>query len=919
MTIPAGTRIGRYEIRSPLGAGGMGEVYLAEDVRLHRMAALKVLPADIASNEDRMRRFALEAEAAAALNHPNIAHIYEIAEHDGVTFIAMEFVDGSTLRTLIDQQPTELRKVLRHLQHVAEGLAKAHASGIVHRDLKPDNVMITRDGHAKILDFGLAKLVERASAAGVAAPSEAATAVMSQKSTPGTLLGTVGYMSPEQAQGKPEIDQRSDIFSFGCILFEAVTGRRPFDGDSVIQSLHRTIYEPAPAVATINPTAPPELQRIVRRCLAKDPEERYQTIKDVAIELKEVRREMDDGGRQAPRTTAAPDSSPSSSSSAVPRATWLTRRKVAATVVVLALASAGLAYILSSAGQPQPPARFQTMKMTRVTTEGNVESAAVSPDGKYVAYSLEESGKRSLWTKHLGSGSRVQIVPTSEAVGLNASSFSADGGYVYYTRIDDDNPQGVLYEVPVLGGTSRRIISAVVQPVSHSPGGAHVAFGRYHLKGPEDEIFIADADGANERRLLSVKEPDWLGASTPVWSPDGKLLAVSYGSDTRNVVTGQPLGMTVAVVPAAGGALTPIAPPHWLYSGTPAWFSDGSGLAVIARETSLGAPQIWQISYPQGRIQRITSDLNAYGFFSLTLTADSSALVAVQSSHTSNIWIAPASDFTSARALTSGKNVLEGTRGLTWTPDGKVLYESNVNGRASIWIASPDRAEPRAMTDSSEENTAPEVSADGRDLFFGSLRTGGNQVWRMSIDGANPKQLTRARGGIPTFSLSPDGRWIVYNPFTGGISKLSVDGGDPVELISRGGVRYPQVSPDGTLLAYFADDEKTHRQTITVVRFDNGTLVRSFELPITSAPSLYDRLFYHGFHWSPDGRGLVYIDTFAGVSNLWRQPLDGGQAIQLTNFTSGRIFNFAYSRDGRQIAFARGNQTSDAVLISEAR
>jgi len=284
----------------------MGEVYLAEDAQLRRRVALKILPGDLASNQDRMRRFIQEAQAAAALNHPNIATIHEIGESDGVNFIAMEFIDGFTLRELIHGKQTEMSKLLRHLRHVAEGLAKAHAAGIVHRDLKPDNIMITREGHAKILDFGLAKLIEqRPAQTSSEGSSEVATAVMPQHSTPGAIMGTVGYMSPEQAQGKTnEIDQRSDIFSFGCILFEAVTGQKPFEGESVIKSLHMVVYEPVPPLADLNPSAPPELQRIVRRCLAKDPEERYQSIKEVAIELKELRRELQ--GVVALDTTVSP-------------------------------------------------------------------------------------------------------------------------------------------------------------------------------------------------------------------------------------------------------------------------------------------------------------------------------------------------------------------------------------------------------------------------------------------------------------------------------------------------------------------------------------------------------------------------------------------------------------------------------------
>ncbi|HXM35743.1 MAG TPA: protein kinase [Pyrinomonadaceae bacterium] len=292
MTITAGTRLSRYEIRSQLGAGGMGEVYLALDTELDRKVAIKILPADVAANQDRMRRFAQEARAAAALNHPNIAHIYEIGRADGVNFIAMEFVDGETFRDKMHGENSDLKILLKHLLQVAEGLAKAHAGGIVHRDLKPDNIMITRDGHAKILDFGLAKLIEptgrKPDHEGGLGSSEIATVMMPvQHSTPGVVMGTVGYMSPEQAQAK-SVDQRSDIFSFGCILYEAATGRKPFVGDSIIDTLHKIIHEPAPSITDLNPSASLDLQRVIRKCLAKEPEKRYQTIRDTANDLEEL-------------------------------------------------------------------------------------------------------------------------------------------------------------------------------------------------------------------------------------------------------------------------------------------------------------------------------------------------------------------------------------------------------------------------------------------------------------------------------------------------------------------------------------------------------------------------------------------------------------------------------------------------------
>src|SRR5438270_8150870 len=308
MALAPGTKLGRYEIRSKIGEGGMGEVNRAQDTKLDRKVALKILPAEVSSHRERMDRFIREAKAAAALNHPNIAHIYEIGESEGLHFIAMEFIDGQTLHQAIRNQ-TELRKLLRYLQHTAQGLAKAHAGGIVHRDLKPDNIMITRDGHAKILDFGLAKLIEpqEQTIGSDEIASELETAL---QSTPGIIRGTVGYMSPEQARGETrEVDHRSDIFSFGCLLYEAATGRRAFAGKDPIDSLHKIIHGPTPVIKEVNPNAPDELQRIVRRCLAKDPEDRYQTIKDVAIEIKELRRDLETAGFDTsvpPSTTFAP-------------------------------------------------------------------------------------------------------------------------------------------------------------------------------------------------------------------------------------------------------------------------------------------------------------------------------------------------------------------------------------------------------------------------------------------------------------------------------------------------------------------------------------------------------------------------------------------------------------------------------------
>src|SRR5256884_828794 len=557
MTLEPGTKLGRYEIRSKIGAGGMGEVYLAQDTKLDRKVALKILPAEVAADRNRMERFVREAKAAAALNHPNIAHVYEIGEHDGTNFIAMEFIDGLTLRELI-RNDTDLRKLLRHLQHAAEGLAKAHAAGIVHRDLKPDNIMVTRDGHAKVLDFGLAKLIEPPQPIGTRASgsSEVATALLAQPSSPGTVMGTVGYMSPEQAQGKTnEIDQRSDIFSFGCILFEAVTGQKPFAGKNTLDSLHNIVHAPTPNVKELNPAAPDELQRIVRRCLAKDPDKRYQSIKDVAIELEELQQDCQASTQRdfsvATSTSGLPASKSRSESNiesssrsglataniAAPTsstAEYVTeeikrhKKGVAIILAVLLISAIGLAFGLYKLRARKPEFNLQAGKITRLTSNGKVGSATMSPDGKYVAYTLVDELGSSLWVKYLATGSNVQIIPPAGlGAGVGQSTFSPDGNYLYYIRGGRGGGLGALYQVPVLGGTSKMLLENVSR-ISFSPDGKRFAFERRYVSEGEDAVIIANADGTGEQKLATRKHPDFfLGGAA--WSPDGRTIAWPLG------------------------------------------------------------------------------------------------------------------------------------------------------------------------------------------------------------------------------------------------------------------------------------------------------------------------------------------------------------------------------------------------------
>ena len=912
----------------------MGEVYLAEDTELERTVALKVLHAEVAADEGRMRRFKQEAKAAAALNHPHIAHIYEIGAAEGTTFMAMELIDGATLRHKIHRDGSGLNRLLEWLTQVADGLAKAHAAGIVHRDLKPDNIMVSRDGYAKILDFGLAKLVEPQKAPGLddSAPSEVATAILAQPlSIPGMIMGTVGYMSPEQARGATKVDGRSDIFSFGCILYEAVTKRKPFEAETVVDSLHNIIHEQPPPIKDLTPSVPSDLQRIVRRCLAKDPEDRFQTIKDVATELKELRRELQSTAEVEHSTTpetfsdvhvsqtadrthsisrqgSTADAGIHTTSSAEYIAGEIKRHKRGAVIAALALllVIGGVVFALYKFWN-KPARTSPGIRIERLTTNGKASDAAISPDGKYVVYVLNEGGQQSLWTRQVATTSNVQIVPPA-AVQFGALSFSPDSNYVNFVRAEK-NELAALFQMPVLGGAEKRLISDADGAVSYSPDGKQFAFVRGNSPNiGESGLLIANADGTAERILSLRKRPEtfpWWRDPTPSWSADGKSIACIIGGDA----TGTGLMHLVEVL-VADGTVKPIPSEGWYEINRVAWLPDKSGLVILAADkpSSYHAQQIWYVSYPDGEARRITTDFNHYR--DLSATPDASALVAVQSNRISNIWTAPASDAGRATQIKSGGHNQDGTDGLAFTPDGRIVYYSQASGADDIWIMNADGSGQKQLTIDAGTNYDFEVTPDGRYIVFTSERSGKPNLWRMDLDGRNPRQLTNGTSDYSA-SITPDSKWVVYHSDSSGkpaLWKVSIDGGNAVQLTEYG-VDAPEISPDGKTIACQYREDVNSAWRMAIIPFEGGKPLKIFDVPGNDGR----------VRWTLDGRSLTYIDTRGGVSNIWSLPLDGGGAKQLTHFKSDEIYNFKWSSDGKQLVFARGTITSDVVLIRDFR
>ena len=921
-SLPSGTKLGRYEIRSLLGAGGMGEVYLAQDTKLDRKVALKILPAEVASNRHRMERFVREAKSAAALNHPYIAQIFEIGEHDGAHFIAMEFIDGVTLSEMIHRDKATLEKLLKYLVQVAEGLTKAHAAGIVHRDLKPDNIMITRDGFAKILDFGLAKLIEaqRSLVDGADPSSEIVTAAMPQHSVPGTVIGTVGYMSPEQAQGKTnEIDHRSDIFSFGCLLFEVVTRHRPFESDSRVKTLYKIVYEPAPPITDFKPSASPELQRIIRRCLAKDADERYQTIKDLAIELKELRRAMENiettmpssapseaSGAEAPggqtlsatTITAPPGSLSTRASSAEYIVSGIKEHKVATVMVagVMALALSGLGFgIYRLVGPRKTRLSFQSAKFTRLTSTGKDKNAAISPDGKWLVHVIDDGGQQSLWLKQVAVvNSDTQIVPSAELY-YSGVAFSPNGSYVYYSVQEKNDPRGTLFQVPVPGGPARKLLTGINNAVAFSPDGNQIAFFFYFED--QDRLMIANADGTGERQLTMRGGKEFFfrsGFGALSWSPDGKILAAPVGNAAENY-------MSVATIPVETGEIKFLTPQKWYEVRQLAWLADGSQLLLTAIEKGASNFKIWQLSYPAGEAQAITSDVDSYS--TISFTSDLTELATVKTEAVENIWVMAGFEAARATQITQGRN---SSSEPSWTPDGKLVYSSNIAGGFDLYVVDARGGKPKQLTANSGTNGQPSISPDGHYIIFSSDRTGAPHIWRMDIDGGNQKQLTDKSDVNP--DSSPDGGWVVYvsNANKDTIWKVGIDGGQLLQLTEKLSFS-PTISPDGKQIACFYYEDQNSPAKLAILPSQGGPPVKTFTLAAEAGTNL---------SWSADGSAVVYVVTSGGVSNLWAQPVSGGAPKQLTNFTSDRIYWFNFSRDGKQVALSRRSRTSDVVLIS---
>lgn len=566
---------------------------------------------------------------------------------------------------------------------------------------------------------------------------------------------------------------------------------------------------------------------------------------------------------------------------------------VAIAVAVLAFILGGPRLLEKDRLKGKVAARFEGARVTKLTGSGRSILAAISPDGKYFAHVEDETGAQSLWITQIGIANAVRLVGPA-SLRYRGLTFSPDSNWIYYVR------DSILHRVPVLGGTPQTLLQDVDWDISFSPGGKDIVFVREDLSRSESTLRIAGADGSRERVLRSLKLP-WYYRSAS-WSPDGKTIACTVMNRA-----GSPQAL-LRQVSVETGDEKPIPARSWLNAGPLAWLADGSGLALLARSDNLSPAQIWRVSYPTGEAVKISQDPGDYRG-SLSLRADSRALVTVRQSLLSDIWVSAAAGSSLNLQVTSGRGQ---DLHPSWTPSRAIVYQSYASGNWDIWMMSADGGSRKRLTGNSCQETSPAVSPDGRHIVYISDCPGVPSLWRMDLDGNNSRQLT-AGGPVRSVCPSPDGKWVFYESLQERptIWRISMEGGEPMRWTEKLS-RQPVVSPDGRLLAFYHWDERPDSpRQIAVLSLPAGKLVKTFDLP-PGASHLTP------FRWSPDGRGLTFALERQGASNIWMQPFTGGALRQLTFFPGHRIISFDWSPDGKALASARGFQMSEVVMISDS-
>ncbi|HTZ81752.1 MAG TPA: protein kinase [Candidatus Acidoferrales bacterium] len=861
MGISSGTRLGPYEIQSPLGAGGMGEVYRARDTRLGRDVAIKVLPKTLAHDTDSLWRFEREARTIAALNHPNILGIHDIGTHDGAPFLVSEFLEGQTLREKILSGPLLLRHVIEYALGIAEALASAHEKGIVHRDLKPENVFLTRDGRIKVLDFGLAKLVRTEE------NHETAVTLTDDKTLPGMVMGTVGYMSPEQVRGEP-VDPRSDIFSFGSVLYEMLTRKRAFKGQTSAETMTAILREEPAALSDIGWQGPPELERILGRCLEKNVGQRFQSASDLAFAIESL------SGTSTTRKVSQPKL----------RRAWL--------AWIIAAALLGGTAVWEAVRPAAPPTNpLEKAHFTRVTDFESVE-AAISPDGRFVAFVSDHDGPFDVWLTQVGTGRLMNLTHGNAGPlpgPLRSVGFSGDGSQIW---IGGGDVGMRLRLMPLTGGASRNFLGEETANLAWSPDGERIV---YHTFTKGDPMFVADRNGTNAR-LIFGDQPG-IHNHFPTWSPDGRWIYFVHGTPaTREMDLWRidPDGRNPERLTQRN---TDIAYP------TP---SGKNTVFYVAHDADGSGPWLWAFDLKRRDSRRASIGLEQYT--SVQASADGSKLVATISNPIAGLWTVPILDRVADEHDVKPFPV-PNVRALAPRFGGSSLfYLSSLGAGDGLWRFRDGQATEIWKGSDGALWQAPAVSREGDRVAIVLRRSGKRQLHVLSSDGAELQPIADGIDAQGSSCWSPDAKWIVTggSDSTGpGLFKIPLGGGAPVRLVS-GQALNPVWSPDGSLIVYAGTNVSTFAPLLAVR--PDGT---SVELPPISLRRLGEHV-----RFAPDSKSVIYMQGLLASQDFWLLDLASMKSRPLTKLQNrAAMRTFDITPDGKQIVFDRLRENSQVVMI----
>jgi Tol biopolymer transport system component len=839
MQLKAGARLGPYEILSPVGSGGMGEVWRARDTRLGREVAVKVLPSRLAGDAEALARFEREARAVATLSHPNILAIHDFGRQEDVVYSVTEMVEGETLRARLAGGALPARKAQDYAQQIARGLAAAQDKGVVHRDLKPENIIITPDGMVKILDFGLAKV------ASAEPDGLTATPTVQPGTVPGQIMGTMGYMSPEQVRGQA-IDHRTDIFAFGAVLYEMLSGRAAFRRDTPADTMSAILREDPADLSSTNRAISPALERIVHHCLEKNPAERFQSARDLAFHLEAV-------SGSVSGTSAGLDAG------AIPAA----GRRQAARSGVFGLGLglgllAGVAAGWVGGVWWTPAVESHPPSLRTLTYSGLDREPAASPDGRLIVYASEREGRSEIWLKQHPGGDEVALTAgPSDAL----PRFSPDGSQVLFVR--EEGSIRSLFKVSVVGGEPRKVITDGGD-ADWSPDGSRIVFVRTLADegGTTDIVSIVDAAGQGAREIARVRN---LALALPRWSPDGGTIAMVQ-TGTENAAS------TFALLNVADGAMRVLSPPPPLGRlSAPVWVGDGGSLLYSQSETLVTG----QTNASSGRImlQNVASaEARTLMWVPATGTTvdvlSGGAIVIGTGAQRQNLREIPLEGGSAAagRWLTRGNSL---DRQPIESPDGRwLLFSSNRSGNLDLWKMSMESGAIRRITDDQADDWDPAFTRDGKHILWSSNRSGHFEIWTCAADGTGARQLSNDGFDAENPTATPDG-WVIYNsanPAHSGIWKMRADGTEAKRLVP-GVWSTPDVSPDG---AYMAFRTSSQPRTLHVARVPDGSQVMT-PMPLPGGP------FNARPRWTPDGRSLLYVATdAAGWRGIYMQRFEPG-------------------------------------------